>query len=66
MNNEGRNTNMSVLGRNLPAKAGISSWNTSDVVQYFLSADCAYAGFFQKLEIDGKALLLFNRETLLH
>ena len=60
-------TSNSVPGRNLPAKAGISSWTTSGVVQYFLSADCAkYAGFFQKLEIDGKALLLLNRETLLH
>ena len=46
-------------------KPGISSWSTSDVVQYFLSTDCAeYAGFFQDQEIDGKALLLLNRETL--
>lgn len=67
VNNQGRNTNVSVQGRNPPAKAGISSWSTSDVVQYFLSTDCAeYAGFFQEQEIDGKALLLLNRDTLLH
>lgn len=49
------------------AKSGVSSWRTADVVQYFCSSDCAeYAGFFQEQEIDGKALLLLNRDTLLH
>lgn len=48
------------------ARAGVSSWSTADVVQFFHSSDCAeYAGFFQEQEIDGKALLLLNRDTLL-
>ena len=59
--------NMSVPCRNLSSKAGISSWSTSDVAQYLLSTDCAeYAGFLQEQEIDGKALLLLDREMLLH
>lgn len=65
--NQSRSANIPVHRHNSPVKPGISSWSTSDVVQYFLSTDCAeYAGFFQDQEIDGKALLLLNRETLFH
>lgn len=61
-------------GRNAPlpeqcpqTRSGVSSWSTADVVQFFHSTDCAeYAGFFQEQEIDGKALMLLNRDTLLH
>lgn len=67
MANQSRNANIPVHGHNSSARPGISTWSTSDVVQYFLSTDCAeYAGFFQDQEIDGKALLLLNRETLFH
>ena len=49
-----------------PCKKNVSSWSTADVVRYFSSSDCAiYAGFFQEQEIDGKALMLLNRDTLL-
>lgn len=49
-----------------PRKTNVSSWSTADVVRYFSSSDCAvYAGFFQEQEIDGKALMLLNRDTLL-
>ena len=48
------------------SKTSVSSWSTADVVQYFYSTDCAnYADFFQEQEIDGKALMLLNRDTLL-
>ena len=66
----GRERPMNNPGRkdwNPQAKSGVSSWSTAEVVQYFYSSDCAeYAGFFQEQEIDGKALLLLNRDTLLH
>ena len=62
VNNQGRNINMSVPRRNLPAKAEMSSWSTSDVVQYFLFTDCAeYAGFFQEQEIHGKAVVVVKQ-----
>ena len=49
------------------ARPSVSFWSTGDVVQFFLNSDCAeYAGFFQEQEIDGRALLLLNRDTLLH
>lgn len=49
-----------------PCKTNVSSWCTDDVVWYFSSSDCAeYAAFFQEQEIDGKALMLLNRDTLL-
>ena len=36
------------------------------MVQFFCNTDCAeYAGFFQEQEIDGRALMLLNRDTLL-
>ena len=48
-------------------RPSVSSWSTADVVQYFYNSDCAeYAGFFQEQEIDGRALMLLNRDTLLH
>lgn len=51
---------------NPQARPSVSCWSTADVYQYFLNSDCAeYAGFFQEQEIDGKALLLLNRDTLL-
>lgn len=67
MNNASRYQNVSMPGCSPQVRCGVSSWSTTDVVQYFLSSDCAeYAGFFQEQEIDGKALLLLNRDTLLH
>ena len=48
-------------------RPSVSSWSTADVVQFFYNSDCAeYAGFFQEQEIDGRALMLLNRDTLLH
>lgn len=48
-------------------KPNVSSWSTADVVQFFYNSNCAeYAGFFQEQEIDGRALMLLNRDTLLH
>jgi len=48
-------------------RPSVSSWSTAEVVQYFYNTDCAeYAGFFQEQEIDGRALMLLNRDTLLH
>ena len=45
---------------------GISSWSRDDVAEFFQATDCAeYASFFQEQEIDGKALMLLNRDTLL-
>lgn len=48
-------------------RPSVSSWSTADVVRFFYNSDCAeYAGFFQEQEIDGRALMLLNRDTLLH
>ena len=48
-------------------RPNVFSWSTADVVQFFYNSDCAeYAGFFQEQEIDGRALMLLNRDTLLH
>lgn len=48
-------------------RSSVTTWSTVDVVQFFLNSDCAeYAGFFQEQEIDGRALMLLNRDTLLH
>jgi len=52
---------------NSQPRASVSLWSTADVVQFFYNSDCAeYAGFFQEQEIDGRALMLLNRDTLLH
>ena len=48
------------------ASYSVASWSTADVVQFFCNTDCAeYASFFQEQEIDGRALMLLNRDTLL-
>ena len=60
-----RNKNMQEW--NPQSGPSVSSWSTADVVQFFYNSDCAeYAGFFQEQEIDGRALMLLNRDTLLH
>ncbi|XP_078343177.1 uncharacterized protein LOC144628923 [Oculina patagonica] len=58
--------NQSAPDRSPQARPSVSFWSTADVVQFFLNSDCAeYAGFFQEQEIDGRALMLLNRDTLL-
>ena len=57
----------SIAQWNPQPRTSVSSWSTADVVQFFCNSDCAeYAGFFQEQEIDGRALMLLNRDTLLH
>lgn len=58
--------NQSAPGWSPQARPSVSFWSMADVVQFFLNSDCAeYAGFFQEQEIDGRALMLLNGDTLL-
>ncbi|XP_022779947.1 polycomb protein Scm-like [Stylophora pistillata] len=61
-----RNKPANSSGRSCQSGSSVASWSTTDVVQFFYNTDCAeYAGFFQEQEIDGRALMLLNRDTLL-
>lgn len=52
--------------RSCLSSSSVATWSTTDVVQFFCNTDCAeYTGFFQEQEIDGRALMLLNRDTLL-
>lgn len=45
----------------------VSLWSTKEVADFIRSSECPnYADFFQDQDIDGKALLLLERDTLLH